>query len=216
MPTNGDLRTIFEDERVFNQYFDFSDMTRAKYEALNSNFINTLTNHIVSSADRNSGGAPAVILEVGAGDGRLSGFIRQRLWALGIDDISVIATDSGEWEITPEAEVITMDQAEAVQQYKPDIVISSWMPMQVDFTADFRTQPSVKEYILIGEVDHGCCGDQNKTWGAGSEQAAYQKDGFLRNDLTYISEKQICRTDWHGAYIHSRTVSFLRSLPMLD
>ncbi|KAL2642051.1 hypothetical protein R1flu_009638 [Riccia fluitans] len=41
----------------------------------------------------------------------------------------------------------------------------SWMPMGVDWTAPMRTTVSVLEYILIGEMDDGICGDPWLTWG---------------------------------------------------
>eukprot|EP00536_Pseudo-nitzschia_multiseries_P006101 jgi/Psemu1/154136/gw1.125.95.1 len=44
------------------------------------------------------------------------------------------------------------------------IVICSWMPMGVDWTALFR-EAGVEEYILIGEADDGSCGDNWSTWG---------------------------------------------------
>lgn len=62
-----------------------------------------------------------------------------------------------------------MDYKEALKKYKPDIVISSWMPYTEDWTKDFRTFSSVKEYILIGEPDNGCCGHPWKMWGANPE-----------------------------------------------
>ena len=37
--------------------------------------------------------------------------------------------------------------------------------MGVDFTATIRATPSVQAYVLVGEVDDGCCGDPWLTWG---------------------------------------------------
>ena len=52
-----------------------------------------------------------------------------------------------------------------MKKHSPDIVIFSWMPYQEDSSKDIRKFDSVQEYILIGETDGGCCGDEWETWG---------------------------------------------------
>ena len=89
------------------------------------------------------------------------------------------------------------------------------MPYQTDSTKDFRSCPSVKEYILIGETDHGCCGHPWETWGVtwdfkDHDQTPYQVDGFERFDLQDLRGLQICRTDQLLDWRHSETVSFRR------
>ncbi|GIW66934.1 MAG: hypothetical protein KatS3mg095_0832 [Candidatus Parcubacteria bacterium] len=96
------------------------------------------------------------------------------------------------------------------------------MPYKVDFTADFRATSTVKEYILIGEADGGCCGDPWLTWGRcvfsydeerRKETPPYKKDGFEKIYLHDISFKQICRTDMtpsSSIRSNSLTVSFKR------
>ena len=53
----------------------------------------------------------------------------------------------------------------ALAMFKPSIVLVGWMPMDEDWSADIRSCPSVREYILIGEADDGCCGHNWWTWG---------------------------------------------------
>jgi hypothetical protein len=107
------------------------------------------------------------IVEVGAGDGRLSYLLARRLKETTAAAPQVIATDSGMWRIKRMFPVVQMDYARACSVLKPDCVICSWMPMGVDFSRAFRRSPSVLEYVLIGETDlHGCCGHSWLTWGA--------------------------------------------------
>jgi hypothetical protein len=94
------------------------------------------------------------------------------------------------------------------------------MPYQEDWTKDIRMCDRVKEYILIGETDYGCCGDHWETWGkswpwgvddeGGEKIPPYEVDGFGRKDLDELSDLQVCRTDSPGNYHHSKTVSFKR------
>ena len=46
----------------------------------------------------------------------------------------------------------------AIDKFQPDIVLCAWMPMGVDWSEYIRSKSCVKEYILLGETDRGCCG----------------------------------------------------------
>jgi len=146
-----------------------------------------------------------VVVEVGAGNGRLSHFLRERL-----PECNIIATDNGSWEIEPLYPVEQIDVAEALEKYKPEIVISCWMPYTHDWTPMFRASDGLIGYILIGETDGGCCGS-DKTWGFCEEKPEYEEDGFERIDLIELSRLQICRTDYFlrdYEMLHSSTVFF--------
>lgn len=158
---------------------------------------------------------PVTILEVAAGDGRLAHFLRQRFQKR--PDISYIATDSGEWGIKPAFDhepVEEMDVETSLRVHKPDIVICSWMPVQLDWSQHFRKTKSVQEYILIGETENGMCGDNWLTWGINPAQVTppFVADGFSRHDLHEMQKYQICWSDGspHDG-IHSWTVSFRRN-----
>jgi hypothetical protein len=89
---------------------------------------------------------------------------------------SVVATDDGSWRIGEKAPVERWNVEDALAQYcyqYPEdgqsppiqtIVLCSWMPMNEDWSALFRSS-KVDEYILIGECDDGQCGDSWETWG---------------------------------------------------
>ena len=103
---------------------------------------------------------------------------------------AIIAVDDGSWSIYQKASVEKMGVEEALATYcsnddddrtsKQVIVLCSWMPMGVDWSALFR-QFNVDEYILIGECDDGSCGDNWETWGSHS---------FLTDDIEEAFEEE--------------------------
>ncbi|KAL7578290.1 hypothetical protein ACA910_012703 [Epithemia clementina (nom. ined.)] len=95
----------------------------------------------------------------------------------------VLATDNGSWGVSKRAstgmekldykqalkkycQVDDVSDQQPIQRRRQVIVLCSWMPMNEDWTAEFRKySPTVQEYILIGECDDGQCGDNWATWG---------------------------------------------------
>jgi hypothetical protein len=171
------------------------------YELHNRDYIDALAKILIPYKN---------ILEVGAGDGRLSHFLRQRL-----PESKIVAIDNGSWKIEPAFSVETMEIDEALEKYKPDLVISCWMPYSADWTPLFRQCNSVRGYVLIGETDGGCCGCESLWFGqTEGEEPGYIKDGFVRHNLDELRKLQICRTDYYydldDDWRHSSTVLFLR------
>lgn len=115
--------------------------------------------------------APMRVLEVGAGDGTLALHLRAALSRSEPPDranpITVVASDSGELGLVPAAgiDVLAMSTDAALDAVAPHIVICAFMPLGHDWTAAFRACPSVRRYLLLGEVDEGCCGRPWATWG---------------------------------------------------
>ncbi len=112
---------------------------------------------------------PTVILEVGAGKGQLTEWLKKHLKSSGLDEnsVQIIATDDRSWPVAKESSFPVKDIGfrEAIKKLKPNIVLVSWMPPREDWTPTFRNQDSVQEYVLIGESDGGCCG-KSETWEA--------------------------------------------------
>jgi hypothetical protein len=166
------------------------------FELWNSDYIDGLADYLRSVNAH-------TIVEVGAGNGRLTHFLKKRL-----PGVRIFAIDDFSWKIKPVFRVGNMSISAALNKYRPDIVISSWMPYMHDWTPIFRGCSSVKEYILIGETDGGCCGSDD-TWNTEN----HKRDGFARRNLDHLSVMQICRTDYFdfdSDYRHSRTVAFYR------
>lgn len=147
---------------AFNAFCEFEGV----YELFTDEYVTALANHLRGSK---------VVLEVGAGSGRLSHLLRQKL----SHRTQIIATDSGGWRkmrglkpVTYPVEQLPFDKA--LEKHKPDVVLASWMPMGHDWTEQFRLQPSVSEYVLIGEP--GCCGKTWESWGEFPSQYLVKPD----------------------------------------
>jgi len=220
LPTREQITKAFTN---WEQWIKFCfDEEKPVYEFLNEEYLNALADYFVGKIQEYGASEerPLVILEIGAGNGRLSHFLQQKLEEKAPGQTKVVATDSGAWTLKSDFPVEQLDHKKAIKKYRPDIVICSWMPYQKDWTKDIRMCDRVKEYILIGETDGGCCGDEWETWGqswsrdeddeGGKKIPPYEVDGFGREDLDELSGLQVCRTDNPGSYYHSRTVSFKR------
>lgn len=219
LPTHEQIKEAFKDEperwQKWQEFCD-DDPNDPVYEFLNAEYVDALADYFVDRArDFNSNPKkPMIILEIGAGNGRLAHFLRQKLVKKAPGVIKVIATDSGSFKINNKFPVERLNHDEALKKYNPDAVVFSWMPYKRDYTKNIRKIDNVKEYLLIGEPDGGACGDAWETWGTGYRgkgvSAPYQADGFVREDLRHLSALQISRIDPPGAGFHSKSVSFRR------
>ena len=199
LPTYKEITSAFKSDEEWRRFC--FDRENPVFEFLNKEFISTFSTYLSQQIKKlEHKNLPIIILEIGAGNGRLSYFLRQK-----IEDksLKIIATDNGKWNLKTIFPVETIDYKLALKKYNPEIVICSWMPFKIDFTKEIRKTKSVKEYILVGETDGGCCGDEQLTW--------EQPQNFKRINLDYISEHQICRADYLGEYYHSKTTSFRRT-----
>jgi hypothetical protein len=164
---------------------------------------------------------------------------------------TLVATDDMSWGIFAKATVEKLSVQQALQKYVPlsvnkdgdtdgregqnmtqrrqrAVVLCSWMPMGLDWTALFR-DCGVEEYILIGEADDGSCGHNWKTWGNpaffdsqeednlhdnasrdggnGVPVPPYEMDGYERWDMHALSQFQFSSFDCSVSK-SSKTVSF--------
>ncbi|CAK0899345.1 unnamed protein product, partial [Prorocentrum cordatum] len=127
---------------------------RPQYEVLTREFADALAGYLRSRLRPGD-----LLLEVGAGDGRLGRALRARLPA----ELRVAVTDSGARGLDAAGLVERRDAAEAVAALRPAVVLCSWMPLGRDWTAAFRGAPGLREYVLVG--DPGICGAPWETWG---------------------------------------------------
>ncbi len=100
------------------------------------------------------------VLEVGAGDGRLTQSLAIRLTPLGV---SVVGQDDGSWAamkgVQPAVCALRQESIpESLAAVAPDTVLVSWMPYNADWSPWFRDSASVERYIFIGEDRYGCTG----------------------------------------------------------
>lgn len=186
------------------------------YEILNREGIDRLTKYLGESALRiRPDGGKVKVGEVGAGLGRLTHFVCKAAARMGIDNLDMFASDSGDMVAQQKLEtpfdVFDESYVRSLRFHKPQIVISSWMPQGDDWTTTFRNSQCVDEYILIGQMN--ACGKPD-SW----EQ---RRRGFARHILHDLSEAQIGYKDdlypyeavgepAPSAVYNSKTVSFRR------
>ena len=104
-------------------------------------------------------------LEIGAGDGTLTRFLK------GVG-VALTATDSHGWNQAVEYPdwVVRLNAREALAAYSPEVVICSWPPAQNDFERYVFTMPSVQLYIVIGSRHQFAFGN----WKDYRQQSAFE------------------------------------------
>lgn len=219
LPSISELTDIFDrlDQDQLTELCQ--DSTNPIFEIFTEEYIDALANYVLSRLQEYGAiiDNPLVILELAAGNGRLTHFLRQKLQTKSPGLAHLIASDSHSLKIQPLFPVLIATQLEALEIYRPHIIITSWMPQNKDFSADIRATSSVLEYILIGEIDSNCCGDRWSTWGNLDPSATvqepliapYRADGFQRVEIQNLTDMQFSRTR-DGI---SHTVSFQREEP---
>ena len=124
-----------------------------------------------------------------------------------------------------------------IRYSEPHIIVCVWMPAGMrndvdcvtckgsDWSCMFREINTVQEYILVG--DPQLTGHYWKTWGRETENPEKKErpgspvscsvrlpshvlGGFLRNDLTELSQLQIGCTDTNNGSSQTQTISFQR------
>ena len=218
---------------------------RRQFQFWTREYIAELGDYLIQRCE---GLANVTILEVGAGDGLLTALLQDYVqnhatmrnrrthakragkgtkWHRIKHPPSTpkfVATDNESWSIRKKATVMKMDYQQAMETYAVEdgggalIVLCSWMPMNDDWTAVFRKNSAVVEYILIGEADDGQCGSHWETWGnrhfrephdSYTETVPYEKDGFRRQELSHLLPYQFSRYD-SALSKEGTTVSFRR------
>ncbi len=183
LPTRKEIVEAFESHA--NELLDFCHKHYI-FEFFTVEYVQALAEHINTKKASIKPKDEMVVLEIGAGNGKLTHFLNK----FTKDNIRVIATDSGEWDLNENVfSVEKIDHKEAIKKYCPDLIICSWMPMGVDLTPDFASF----EYILIGVPDY--CATR-EVWDRGV---------ILEN----LRELQICRTDMIGLPSPSNSVTML-------
>jgi len=183
------------------------------YEFFTKEFIRELFRYIETSCveiKKKQGLDEVLVLEVGAGTGQLTWLLIQEYNKSRQENnvrIKFLATDTGLWSerhsagAVNELDIVKNSSfVKALEEFSPNLVLCSWMPMEQDWTEDFRKCPSVEEYVLIGEVDDGCCGHPWKTWGQVIDQGVEHQIFFEENRVhaKNLSERSVDVFHWLG------------------
>ncbi|MEI9966416.1 MAG: hypothetical protein WDN67_02030 [Candidatus Moraniibacteriota bacterium] len=139
------------------------------HEIINREYIEELTGYIEHRSMKRSskrGGLPFIVLEIGAGNGRLAHFMQKQL-TQNNESVRYLATDKS-FSASPYGNVEILEASQALEKYHPDLVICSWMPLYTDLSPLFRKTESVQEYLLIGPEELMGTAD---TWGKSADKA---------------------------------------------
>lgn len=111
-------------------------------------------------------------IEIAAGDGTLSGFLREH-------GAEVTATDDRSWSHSIEFPDSVEDLAAgpALKKYAPEAVICSWPPSGNTFEKEVFRTPSVRLYIVVGSR-HGYAFGDHKAYA----EAVMDGAGFMREE----------------------------------
>ncbi len=106
-------------------------------------------------------------LEIGAGDGTLTRFLKDQ-------GVQITATDNHSWKnaVAYPDWVIKLDAHKALLTYTPEVVICSWPPANNDFERYVFTMPHVQLYIVIGSRHQFAFGN----WKDYAQQANFDLD----------------------------------------
>jgi hypothetical protein len=180
LPTLDELKKAFPLEASYptdsveypwlSPLFTSTQFKLNNYQVYTKEFIHTLGDYLLQKN--------LPVLEVGAGDGRLTYFLKEYVGSA----LEIVATDRKDWEeigkTNQSQDVETLGYIEALEKYatKPTLVLSCWMNVDVNWTADFRKNLNVQEYILIGDVF--------RTGGYGQEYYLPPDSGFFCKKLS--------------------------------
>lgn len=160
-----------ENVRLMKAWHAFSnDEAHLFFELLTEEYVEGYAELLEGEIERigRNGDGPVRVLEVGAGNGKLSRHVQRILREKGMD-VEMMAVDDSSWAgrgVALGENVRDMDYRDALSEFRPDIVMESWMPPGKDFSPDFRNTESVKAYVLTGPMrDSGT----PETWGAFEE-----------------------------------------------
>lgn len=182
LPSFAEVATVWKYD--YNWLEDCRDDKKVSpWEFLTKEFIEAVANYLLGRLeelvkDRHE---PMVILEAGAGDGRLAHFLQEKMDELHPGKVKIIPTDTYKWVENGSVQIVfpverVNNNQEALQNYQPTIVICSWMLADEDWSAGFRAAESVEEYILFGEEDNLVSGKCWDTWGYNPVPFLYNPD----------------------------------------
>ena len=191
LPSAEEIKYAFENcTNPYQEWDAFIHENKNKvYEIITQEYLSDLANYLVEKYKEDK---KIKILEVGAGNGKLTHHLRNYLKKQEAEKFEIVATDSGEWGIETIYEVEQIEIEEAIKKHKPNVIICSWMPLNEDFTEIFRKYENIIEYLLIGDPD--VCGDQWKTYG----NKPYYLDEEYSSEFEYEDEEGWYYDNYYG------------------
>lgn len=176
LPTFEEVGKFPVTDRGGSYRHDFFD-----HEVWNREYVEALANYVVEAAKRKGG--RFTVVEVGAGSGRLSYFLRPMVANRAKEArVRIVAIDKTLKHAMPEAKVEEIDMMEAGEKYKPDLLICSWPVSEI--RAEVGAVESANEFIFIGEPE------LVPFWDPNSKSGFVEYDGFQSRELPELKKWQ--------------------------
>ncbi|MDX1386338.1 MAG: FHA domain-containing protein, partial [bacterium] len=159
------------------------------FEIYTKEILDAMATYLVRLAEEfhKTHGREPVIMEIAAGDGRLSAGLNSRLASKGL---KIQPTDLGmdnKWKVSFGKEVTEKDARQVAQE--ADIILGSWLPYENDFdleVAQAVAQDPKKTLILMGGGGHGVTGS-TAFWDYVSPSNGNVREGFV-DGLDFTSD----------------------------
>lgn len=159
LPSLEDLNNINNNWNWNKSDFIHHNPLWTPFQVLNKEFIEWLSNEIIKLT-KLINSENINILEVWAWNWRLSYFLEKELTIEKVKkNINQIASDDFSWHEKDDPyiwvkkikwiSIENYDVEESIEKFKPNIIISSWMPDKTDWTKFFRKYKNLNSFILI-------------------------------------------------------------------
>ncbi len=159
LPIMDELRAMHQKSQLVWTDYIWHHPNGSEFQIPTKEFVESIADYVVGVVDK-LGREDIKILDVGAGNGRLSHFLEDAIVARVAGNISYRPIDNFSWEGQASGngspywfpkhfpvEEISLEDAIGDN---PNIIISSWMPHREDWTPIFRNCSSVDMFLMIG------------------------------------------------------------------
>ncbi len=204
------------------RWYTFCQLVNHLYEYPTQELVAGLVGHLATTAEqvKSQTGETFRLLEVAAGQGRLTVAVSQGLHQIGVEHHTLAVDNqdlyggwSGQAGITKK-----MDAEDAAKAFLPHSILGAWLPPS-DWTPLFRALPTTQQYIFLGNPEQ--CGTR-EIWGVETEVSSpdavyipeYAADGFEKEEWTELQPVQLCWSSTSGteSSMHpSKTIAFNRT-----
>ena len=206
LPTIDDLRTLHS-QQLWDDFVHHNPLG-SQFQIYTKEFVDSFAKFITDKIKEQTKKEIA-IMDVGAGNGRLTHFLEETIGNQikdkiikfsAIDDLSwdnkISSSGGSPFWIQKNFKVEELSIEEALKN-DPDIVVCSWMPKDEDWTKFFKENINIKIFIMIGEENE--CGTES----------SWQPDkDFIRVDVAV--DGNVCWSDLYPGRSNSKVAAFIR------
>lgn len=204
------------------RWYTFCQIVNHLYEYPTQELVAGLVGRLATTAEqvKLQTGETFRLLEVAAGQGRLTVAVSQELHKIGIEHHTLAVDNQDLYDGWSGVAGIAkkMDAESATKSFLPHAVLGAWLPFR-DWTPTFRALSTVRQYIFLGNPEQ--CGTP-AIWGDQPEVSSpdvvyipeYAADGFEKEEWSELQPIQLCWSSMSGteSTMHpSKTVAFNRT-----